>query len=346
MYPTAIVAGNSFILKPSEKDPGAAELMAELSKGLWPDGVLNVVQGGKTVVDYICDAPEIKAISFVGGGHVGTYIHERGTKNGKRVQSNMAAKNHGVILPDAQKERTLDSLVGAAFGAAGQRCMALPIAIFVGDSQKWIPDLVERSRKLAVGPYNDPASQIGPIISQVSLNRIKGIIDTAQSEGGKIILDGRGAKPPAGYESGNFIGATIIDNVTPDMTAYREEIFGPVLGIVRADTLDDAIALLNDNPYGNGCAIFTGSGAAARKFHTEIDVGQIGINLPIPVPPPFFSFTGSKASFLGATNFYGKQGVKFYTQTKTIMSNWWDDDASTGVRTAMPYEQRTEYKQK
>jgi malonate-semialdehyde dehydrogenase (acetylating)/methylmalonate-semialdehyde dehydrogenase len=335
MYPLSIVAGCPMILKPSEKDPGAAEILTELSEGIWPPGVLNVVHGGKPTVDFICDAPEIKAISFVGGGFVGNYIHQRGTHNGKRVQSNMAAKNHGVILPDARKERTLDALASAAFGATGQRCMALPVALFVGEAQEWIPDLVERAKKLTVGPGHMNVD-IGPVVSIANKQRIHSLIQAGVDSGAKLLLDGRNPKVPAGFESGNYVGATILDGVTPDMACYTEEIFGPVLSILRVDNLEEAIKIMNDNPYGNGCAIFTSSGAAARRLQFETNVGQIGVNLPIPVPPPFFSFTGSKASFVGAANFYGKNGVKFYTQTKTVMSNWWDDDISTGVRCAMP----------
>lgn len=336
MYPTAIVCGNTFVLKPSEKNPGAMELLTELSKGLWPDGALNIVHGGKKVVDAFCDHPSIKAISFVGSGHVGNYIHERGSKNGKRVQSNMAAKNHGVIMPDASKERTLDALTSAAFGSTGQRCMALSVAVFVGDSQKWIPDIVARAKALRCGPGYDSKSQLGPVVSKQNLDRMHHLIETGIKEGATLLLDGRNPEVPAAYKGGNYLAPTILDNLNSSMVCYQEEIFGPVLGIVRVNTLDEAIELLNNSPYGNGCAIFTSSGAAARKFQTDVDVGQIGINLPIPVPPPHFSFTGSKASFLGATNFYGKQGVRFYTQTKTILSNWWEDDLSSGVRTAMP----------
>jgi len=248
----------------------------------------------------------------------------------------MAAKNHGVILPDAQKQRTLDSLAGAAFGATGQRCMALSVAVFVGEAQNWIPELVEKARKLTVGPGH-LAVDLGPCVTAESKNKIEQLIDSAKSEGAKILLDGRHPKVPSGFESGNYINATIIDHVKPNMKCYTEEIFGPVLCILRADTLDDAIHLMNENPYGNGCALFTSSGAAARKFQYESEVGQIGINLPIPVPPPFFSFTGSKASFQGNNYFYGRNGIKFYSQVKTVMSNWgWLDDVSLGVRTAMP----------
>jgi len=336
MYPVAVVAGNSFILKPSERDPHAAELLTSLTEGIWPAGVMNIIQGGKEAVDFLCDDPRIKAISFVGGGQIGNYIHARGSANGKRVQSNMAAKNHGIIMSDARKERTLDSLAGAAFGATGQRCMALPVAIFVGESQAWIPELVERVKKLTVGPGHMEVD-IGPVVTCASKERIHSLIQSGIEAGAKLLLDGRNPKIPQGFESGNYVGATILDHVTADMLCYKEEIFGPVLSIIRVDTLDQAIEILNTNPYGNGCAIFTSSGPAARKLQFETDVGQIGINLPIPVPPPFFSFTGSKASFLGASNFYGKNGIKFYTQTKTVMSNWgWQDDVSLGIRTAMP----------
>jgi malonate-semialdehyde dehydrogenase (acetylating)/methylmalonate-semialdehyde dehydrogenase len=336
MFPLAIVTGNTYVIKPSEKDPGAMDILAELSKGLWPDGVLNVLQGGKRVVDGMCDAPEVKAISFVGGGFVGNYIHERGSKNGKRVQSNMAAKNHGVILPDAQKERTLDALTGAAFGSTGQRCMALSVAVFVGDSQEWIPELVARAQKLKVGAGEDPTTDIGPVVTKESYERILRIISDAEKSGAKVILDGRKVAKPKGFEGGQYIGATILDGCDLKNPGYTEEIFGPVLTIIRAETLDDAIKIVNDNPYGNGTAIFTRSGAAARKYTMECEAGQIGVNLPIPVPPYFTSFTGSKASYVGAGNFYGKGGIRFFTQTKTVLQNWWADDVSTGVRTAMP----------
>jgi len=247
----------------------------------------------------------------------------------------MAAKNHGIIMPDAQKNRSLDAIISAAFGATGQRCMALPVAVFVGDAQKWIPDLVEKAKNLRVGPGHMDVD-IGPVVTRDSKNRIEKLIAEGVSQGAKLILDGRNPSIPAGFEKGNWVGATILDGVTPDMSCYTEEIFGPVLSVVRVDTLDDAIKLLNSNPYGNGCAIFTASGAAARKVQFQSNIGQVGVNLPIPVPPPFFSFTGSKDSYVGASNFYGKNGVRFYTYTKTVMSNWWDDDVSTGVRTAMP----------
>eukprot|EP01110_Echinostelium_bisporum_P007224 TRINITY_DN2769_c0_g1_i1.p1 TRINITY_DN2769_c0_g1~~TRINITY_DN2769_c0_g1_i1.p1 ORF type:complete len:529 (+),score=266.52 TRINITY_DN2769_c0_g1_i1:30-1616(+) len=335
-FPLALATGNTFILKPSERVPTASMYLTQLAKDAGvPDGCLNVIHGTKRAVDFICDDPNIKAISFVGGSGAGKYIHARGTANGKRVQANLAAKNHATIMPDANKAQCLDALAGAAMGASGQRCMALSAAVFVGESNAWIPELVDRVRGLKVCAGHVQGTSIGPLISKDSRTRIMGIIDRAVAQGAKIALDGRNFKS-ADYPNGNFIGPTIITDVTPDMECYTEEIFGPVLVCLKADTLDDAIKLINKSPYGNGTAIFTKSGAAARKYQYEIDVGQVGINLPIPVPLPFFSFTGSRGSFVGSTHFYGKQGVQFYTQTKTITSAWREDDVSTGVATHMP----------
>jgi len=286
-------------------------------------------------VTFICDDPAIKAISFVGSNQAGEYIHSRGTSHGKRVQANLAAKNHATILPDANKETALNALAGAAFGAAGQRCMALSAAVFVGESKAWIPELVERAKKLKVGNGFDPASDLGPLISPESKVRVEKLIQSGVDQGAKLLLDGRGITVP-NYEKGNFLGPTILTDVKPHMDCYKEEIFGPVLVCLTADTLDEAIELINKNPYGNGTAIFTRSGAAARKYQHDIDVGQVGLNLPIPVPLPMFSFTGSRGSFIGSTNFYGKGAVQFFTQTKTITSLWKDDDIDTGVATSMP----------
>jgi len=285
----ANVCGNTFVMKPSERDPGAAMILADLAQqaGL-PAGVLNVIHGAHDAVNFICDSPAIKTISFVGGNAAGEYIFARGTAKGKRVQSNLGAKNHGTILPDADKESTLNALVGAAFGAAGQRCMALPVAVFVGESRKWIPELKERAAKLKVAPGHMPDADIGPMISPEAKRRAEHIIAESVKQGATLLLDGRGPKVPAGYEAGNFLGPTILTGVDAANIAYREEIFGPVLATVEVDTLDQAIELVNANPYGNGTAIFTGSGAAARKYQYEIDVGQVGINVPIPVPLPMF----------------------------------------------------------
>ncbi|CAF4710946.1 unnamed protein product, partial [Rotaria socialis] len=237
------------------------------------------------------------------------------------------AKNHGVIMPDANKEQALNQLVGAAFGAAGQRCMALSTAIFVGKAREWIPDLVEKAKKLRVTAGYEPTSDLGPVISKSAKQRILQLVESGVNQGAKLLLDGRNVKVP-GYENGNFVGPTILHEVKPSMNCYKEEIFGPVLVSMSVDTLDDAIKVINDNPYGNGTAIFTTNGATARKFTQEIDVGQIGINVPIPVPLPMFSFTGSRGSFRGDTNFYGRNGMNFYTQLKTVTSSWRQEDAT------------------
>jgi len=328
MFPMAIVCGNTFILKPSEQDPACAMFLAKLAQdcGL-PDGVLNVIHGTKPTVDFICREPCIQAISFVGSDHVGQYIYEEGSKHGKRVQSNMGAKNHGVVLSDANKETTLNQLVGAAFGAAGQRCMALSTAVFVGEAQKWIPDLVSRTEKLTINSGDQPGTDVCPLISVAAKERVERLIESGIKEGANCILDGRGVTVP-GYEAGNFVGPTILADVTEDMECYREEIFGPVLVILNADTLDEAIEMINRNRYGNGTAIFTNSGASARRFTQKVDVGQIGVNVPIPVPLPMFSFTGSRGSFRGDQNFYGKAGVQFYTQWKTVTTLWRASDAT------------------
>jgi len=312
-------------------------MLVELAKQAgFPEGVVNVIHGAHSSVDFICDHPAIRAISFVGSDQAGKYIYERGSRNGKRVQSNMGAKNHGVIMPDANKENALNQLVGASFGAAGQRCMALTTAVFVGDSKDWIPELVEKVKKLKVSAGHEAGTDIGPVISKDSKKRIHDIIEKSKQEGAEVLLDGRNIKV-AKYPNGNFVGPTVLNNVTTDMTCYKEEIFGPALVILSAKTLDEAIELINNNPYGNGTAIFTTNGATARKFTQEIDVGQIGVNVPIPVPLPMFSFTGSRGSFLGDTNFYGQQGVNFYTQVKTVTSQWRSEDATPeAVQTSFP----------
>ncbi|EGF83884.1 hypothetical protein BATDEDRAFT_8649 [Batrachochytrium dendrobatidis JAM81] len=329
IYPLAIACGNTCILKPSEKDPGATMMLAKLAEEAGvPKGVLNVVQGGVDTVNFICDEPVIKAISFVGSDQAGKYIFQRGTENGKRVQSNLGAKNHGVVMPDANKNHTLNQLIGAAFGAAGQRCMALSTAVFVGESKNWIPELVERSKKLTVTSGFDKDADLGPMISVQALKRAEELIESATTEGAKIVLDGRGLKPK-GFEKGNFLGPTIITEVKPNMKCYQEEIFAPVLVCLTADTLEEATQIINDNRYGNGTAIFTNSGSAARKFTENVDAGQVGINVPIPVPLPMFSFTGSRGSIRGDLNFYGKSGVQFYTSTKTVTALWRSEDAES-----------------
>ncbi|XP_065843392.1 probable methylmalonate-semialdehyde/malonate-semialdehyde dehydrogenase [acylating], mitochondrial [Oscarella lobularis] len=337
MFPLALVCGNTFVLKPSERDPGATMLLCEMAHDAGvPKGVLNVIHGSRDAVNFILDDPTIRAVSFVGSDVAGQHVYERGSRNGKRVQSNMGAKNHGVIMPDANKEHTLNQLVGAAFGAAGQRCMALSTAVFVGESQKWMPELLERAKKLKVNAGDQPGADLGPLISPEAKQRVCDLVQSGADEGASIELDGRDIVV-AGYEKGNFVGPTVLTNVKPNMKCYTEEIFGPVLVTLNVDTFEEAVDIINKNPYGNGTAIFTTSGATARKFQNDIDVGQIGVNVPIPVPLPMFSFTGSRGSFRGDTNFYGKQGVQFYTQTKTITQLWRSEDAtSTKAATVMP----------
>ncbi|MCD9033413.1 CoA-acylating methylmalonate-semialdehyde dehydrogenase [Luteimonas sp. Y-2-2-4F] len=336
MFPMAIATGNTFVLKPSEQDPMVTMRLVELAleAGI-PKGVLNVVHGGADVVNAICDHPDIRAVSFVGSTRVGTHVYRRASTAGKRVQCMMGAKNHAVVLPDASKAQTLDALAGAAFGAAGQRCMAASTAVLVGEARAWIPELVEKARALKVGAGGEPGTDVGPVISCAARERIEGLIASGVEQGARLELDGRHPAVP-GYESGHFVGPTVFSGVKPGMRIYDEEIFGPVLVILEADTLDAAIALVNANPNGNGTAVFTQSGAAARRFQEEIDVGQVGINVPIPVPVPLFSFTGSRASKLGDLGPYGKQVVTFYTQTKTVTARWFDEaSAGHGVNTTI-----------
>merc|ERR1712227_221936 len=335
MFPMATICGNTYVMKPSERDPTACLALVELlQEAGMPPGVVNVIHGQHDCVNFICDHPDIKAISFVGGDTAGRHIFERGSANGKRVQCNMGAKNHGVILPDANRHYTTNSLVAAAFGAAGQRCMALSTAVMVGDANDWIKDVADKASKLKVTAGHEAGADVPPVISPESKQRINHLIDSAEKEGAKILLDGRNVEVP-GYPDGNFVGPTITTNMTQDMEAYKNEIFGPVLCVLSVDTLEEAIDLVNKNPYGNGTAIFTNNGATARKFQQEIDVGQVGVNVPIPVPLPMMSFTGSRGSFLGDANFYGKQGLYFYTQTKTITSLWREGDAAAGGKASL-----------
>lgn len=330
MYPMAIACGNTFILKPSELDPITPMLIAELAQesGL-PDGVLNVVHGGKDTVNALCDHPDIKALSFVGSVPVGTAVYQRASAAGKRVQAMLGANNHGVVLPDADKEHALNALVGACFGASAQRCMAIHTVVLVGEARTWLQDFVEKTKALKVGPGTDKDTDMGPLIRPAAKDRVIHTIEKGVAQGAKLELDGRG-EVVQGYEMGNFLGPTIFSAVTPDMDIYTDEIFGPVLSVVALDNLDEAIAFVNNNPYGNGTAIFTSSGSSAHQFKNEIDVGQVGINLPIPVPLPFFSFTGSRGSKLGDLGPYGKQVVEFYTQTKTITERWPGGAADNG----------------
>ena len=326
MFPMAIATGNTFVLKPSEQDPMVTMRLAELAveAGI-PAGVLNVVHGAKDAVNAICDHEDIKAVSFVGSTPVGTHVYRRATQSGKRAQCMMGAKNHAIVMPDANKEQTLNAIAGSAFGAAGQRCMALSVVVLVGESAEWVPDLVERAKTLKINAGHEKNTDVGPLISRTALNRVNNFIEQGATEGASLDLDGRSPKVP-GYEKGNFVGPTIFSGVTAEMSIYREEIFGPVLCIMYADSMDEAIEIINANPNGNGTAVFTRSGAAARHFQEEIDVGQVGINVPIPVPVPLFSFTGSRGSKLGDLGPYGKQVIQFYTQTKTVTARWFDED--------------------
>ncbi|KAI0430932.1 Aldehyde/histidinol dehydrogenase [Xylaria sp. FL1042] len=337
--PIATVTGNTLVLKPSERDPGAAMILVELAKKAgFPDGVVNVVHGAHRTVNFLLDAPDIKAISFVGGNKAGEYIFTRGSTNGKRVQANLGAKNHAAVLPDCNKNQFINSVVGAAFGAAGQRCMALSTLVMVGETKEWLPELAESAKKLQVNGGFEKGADLGPVISPQSKERIESLIASAEKEGATILLDGRGYKPEK-YPNGNWVAPTIISNVTPDMKCYKEEIFGPVLVCLSVDTLDEAIELINKNEYGNGTAIFTRSGPTAETFRRNIEAGQVGVNVPIPVPLPMFSFTGNKKSIAGggASTFYGRPGVNFYTQLKTVTALWSSADAiSKKADVAMP----------
>jgi malonate-semialdehyde dehydrogenase (acetylating)/methylmalonate-semialdehyde dehydrogenase len=338
MYPLAIVCGNTFVMKPSERVANSSMILAELiEKTGLPKGVFNVVHGGRETVTNICTHPEIKAVSFVGSNQGGEYVYKTATGNGKRAQCNMGAKNHAIVLPDANKEDTINSLVGACFGASGQRCMAITTVVFVGDTYKWLDEIKQKIQSLTIGDGLKEGIDLGPITTSQSLERIHRIINTHEKEGGEVLVDGRSIKMEAPYDKGNFIGPTILTNLSTNMTAYKEEIFGPVMCVLRAETFDEALNIVNMNEYGNGAAIFTNSGSNARKFQREIEAGQVGINLPIPVPLPMLSFTGNKKSFLGDINFYGKNGINFFTQHKSIISRWKEDSESNQkISTAMP----------
>ncbi|MFB2647895.1 CoA-acylating methylmalonate-semialdehyde dehydrogenase [Shewanella mangrovisoli] len=331
MFPLAIACGNTFILKPSEQDPMTPQRLVELFvEAGAPKGVLQLVHGDKTAVDILLADPAVKAISFVGSVAVGQYIYKTGTDNLKRVQAFAGAKNHCVIMPDANKQQVINNLVGASVGAAGQRCMAISVAVFVGAAKEWIPELKEALAKVRPGLWDDKEAGYGPLISPAAKARVLKLIAQGKEEGAECLLDGSDFSV-AGYESGNWVGPTMFTKVTTDMSIYKEEIFGPVLCCMESDSLEDAIELVNASPYGNGTSIFTASGAAARKYQHEIEVGQVGINVPIPVPLPFFSFTGWKGSFYGDQHAYGKQAVRFYTETKTITSRWFESDIAVAA---------------
>ncbi|MEG9544907.1 CoA-acylating methylmalonate-semialdehyde dehydrogenase [Mannheimia sp. HC-2023] len=330
MFPVAIACGNTFVLKPSEKDPSVSLRLAELLKeaGL-PDGVFNVVQGDKEAVDILLTDPRIQAVSFVGSTPIAQYIYEKGSANGKRVQALGGAKNHALIMPDADVQGTVNALLGAAFGAAGERCMALSVAVVVGNelADKIVEELIPKVKALKIGagllPEGETENDMGPVISKEHKAKIESYIDQGVEQGAKLCVDGRGYKV-SGYENGYFVGGTLFDNVTPEMTIWKDEIFGPVLSVVRVKDYAEGIAIINSHQYGNGSAIFTADGDSARQFTQDVQAGMVGVNIPIPVPMAFHCFGGWKASIFGPLNVYGTDGVRFYTRMKTITTRWPD----------------------
>ncbi|NRA22017.1 MAG: CoA-acylating methylmalonate-semialdehyde dehydrogenase [Oceanospirillaceae bacterium] len=335
MFPIAIACGNAFILKPSEQNPMTPNRLAELFiEAGAPKGILQVLHGGKEVVQQLLVHPDLPAISFVGSVAVGEYIYRTGTDHMKRVQAFAGAKNHMVIMPDAARKQVINNIVGASVGAAGQRCMAISVAVFVGSSKELIPEIKAALAKVRPGAWDDAEAGYGPQINPAAKARVLKFIEEGKAAGANCILDGSDVVVK-GLEKGNFIGPTMFTDVTTDMSIYQEEIFGPVLITLEVATLEDAIALINENPYGNGTSIFTASGAAARKYQHEIKVGIVGINVPVPVPLPMFSFTGWRKSFYGDQHAYGKQAVRFYTETKTVTARWFDEDIDTGVNTTI-----------
>jgi malonate-semialdehyde dehydrogenase (acetylating)/methylmalonate-semialdehyde dehydrogenase len=324
MLSPAIAAGNAFILKPSERDPSVPVRLAQLAleAGL-PKGILNVVHGGKDVVDAIIAHERIAAISFVGSTPIARYVYGAAAAQGKRVQAFGGAKNHMVIMPDADMEKAADALIGAGYGSAGERCMAISVAVPVGaeTADRIIAALKPRVEKLKVGPASDKASEMGPVITKASQERIKNLISSGVSQGAELVLDGRDFSLQ-GYENGYFVGPTLFDRVTPQMDIYKEEVFGPVLSVVRSGTYEEALQLVMDNPYGNGTAIFTRDGDAARDFAARINVGMVGVNVPVPVPLAYHSFGGWKASAFGDLNQHGTDSIKFWTRTKTVTARW------------------------
>jgi malonate-semialdehyde dehydrogenase (acetylating)/methylmalonate-semialdehyde dehydrogenase len=321
MFPMAIACGNAFVLKPSEKVPSASLRMAELlnEAGL-PDGVLNVLLGDREAVDALLGHPDVAAVSFVGSTPVARHVYEAATSSGKRVQALGGAKNHAVVLPDADLDFAADALTGAAYGSAGERCMAISAVVAVGPAgDALVEKLKARAERLPVGPGAKPGVEMGPVIDRAHRDRIRGYVDAGEREGAKLVVDGRRGRVP---EKGFFLGPSLFDHVTPEMSIYRDEIFGPVLVVVRAETFDEAIALVNRNPYGNGTAVFTRSGHAAQRFEREIQVGMVGVNVPIPVPIAFFSFGGWKASLFGDLHVHGPEAIQFYTRRKVVTTRW------------------------
>jgi malonate-semialdehyde dehydrogenase (acetylating)/methylmalonate-semialdehyde dehydrogenase len=336
MYPVAIACGNAFVLKPSERDPSVTNFCAELfQKAGLPDGVFNVVHGDKVAVDRLLEHPDVAGISFVGSTPIARYIYETGAKNGKRVQALGGAKNHMVVLPDADMDLAADAAVGAGYGSAGERCMAISVLVCVGNAaDKLLPKIKERIAVLKVGNGLDNASQMGPLITKAHRDRVAGFVDAGEKEGADVVVDGRTLKVQ-GHDNGFFLGPCLLDNVKPTMSVYREEIFGPVLSVVRVGSYDDAIALIHGHHYGNGTAIFTNDGGAARKFQHDVQIGMVGVNVPIPVPMSYSSFGGWKQSLFGDLNIYGPDGVRFYTRNKNVIARW-PDPRFRGVDLGFP----------
>jgi malonate-semialdehyde dehydrogenase (acetylating)/methylmalonate-semialdehyde dehydrogenase len=331
MFPVALACGNAFILKPSERDPSASLLMAQLLQraGL-PDGVFNVVQGDKLAVDTLLTHPDVAALSFVGSTPIAQYIYETGARYGKRVQALGGAKNHMVVMPDADLDQTVDALIGSAYGSAGERCMAISVAVLVGDvADRIVPRLAERARALKIKDGMALDAEMGPIVTREARDRIEGYIATGVEEGAQLVVDGRGLQVP-GCEYGFFTGGTLFDHVTPAMRIYREEIFGPVLACVRVPDFASALALVNSHEYGNGVALFTRDGGTAREFARQVQVGMVGVNVPIPVPMAWHGFGGWKKSLFGDMHAYGEEGVRFYTRQKSVMQRWPDSIALQG----------------
>jgi len=329
MFATAIAAGNTFILKPSEKDPSAANFMAQLlAEAGVPDGVFNVVHGDKVAVDALLAHPDIAAVSFVGSTPIARYIYETGTKAGKRVQALGGAKNHMVVLPDADIEMAADAAISAGYGSAGERCMAIATVVAVGSVADPLVEAIKaRLPRVKVGPGSDPSTEMGPLVTRQHRDKVASYLDSGPAQGATVVADGR--EHPLYKESdGFFLGVSLIDNVTPQMDAYKDEIFGPVLTVMRVKTYDEAVKLINDNPYGNGTAIFTRDGGAARQFQFEVNAGMVGINVPIPVPVAYYSFGGWKSSLFGDLHMYGPEGIQFYTRAKIVTSRWPDPGTS------------------
>ncbi len=336
MFPLAVACGNTFVLKPSEKVPSAALKLAELAAeaGL-PDGVLNIVNGDKVAVDRILEHPDIAAVSFVGSTPIARYIHTTGTANGKRVQALGGAKNHMLVLPDADLDLAADSAINAAYGSAGERCMAISVVVAVGDTaDPLIEKIKERAAALTIGPGDDPSSEMGPLITKAHRDKVASYVSGAAAQGADVVIDGTDFTVP-GHENGHWIGVSLLDNVTPGMDAYRDEIFGPVLSVVRVETYDEAISLMNSSPWGNGTAIFTRDGGAARRFQLEVEAGMVGVNVPIPVPVGYHSFGGWKDSLFGDHHIYGNDGIHFYTRGKVVTTRW-PDPSDGGINLGFP----------